>query len=594
MRAKKIIKLLVIFFIVFWISAALSAAGDVLVGFRLYKGIKGNETREEKPSVVTSYHLRPLFVGNLVTETGMKEEKDELKGIFNLADLELISRSRMVWQEKDKKIKLGLIILNGHEFAVNIGLKEKKDVFELEVIEKTETGSKELLGTEIILPETKTAVFGFEDSLKKTYFLSFHRETNKSVIRKDMPGIQFKKPKLISRVSPDYPEVAKRAEIEGNVIMEASTDLEGNVVELKVLKGNPLLRRAALHAVKQWKYEPYWVKGKVQPATFTVTVYFRLNQPKGKKKGEMRRYVGNPITVKFKDAPLKEVLHFFEKAAGVPIEADPGITAWVMCDFYAVPWDEALQLILRLNGLEMVQSGKTLNIRKSAPGAPIGKPAFNKTYTGGPMDFDFKNANLSSILKFMSEISQTDIVLDPGIDGAISCRMNQMPWDEALDLMLRVNDLYMTKDDDKTRVRKIVRKEDEKSASIPNIWPTMGYLTDSFGKRKHPVTGKEEFHNGIDIAARKGNEVVSAAAGVVIQAESRKDEGNLIIIDHRNGYTTRYGRLDAFKVKKGDTVKKGAVIGYVGSTGMSTAPHLHWEVRLNGEPVNPMTLLTDE
>jgi len=431
MRAKKIIKLLIIFFIVFWISAALSAAGDVLVGFRLYKGIKGNETREEKPSVVTSYHLRPLFVGNLVTETGMKEEKEELKGIFNLADLELMTRSQWAWQENDKEKRHKLIILNGHEFIVTIGLKNKKDIFDVEVVEKAKTGTIELLGTEIVLPETKTGVFGFEDSLKKPYFLSFHRESDKSVIREDMAMSQLEKPRLISRVSPDYPKVAKRAEVEGNVILEASTDIEGNVVDLKVLKGNPLLRKAAIKAVKQWKYEPFRVRGKVQPAVFTVNVYFRLNQPKGEKAGELS-------------------------------------------------------------------------------------------------------------------------------------------------------------------ARKIVREEDEKDVSIPNIWPTMGYLTDTFGKRKHPITGKVGFHYGIDIAARKGTEVVSAAAGVVILAESRKDEGNLIIIDHRNGYTTRYGRLDAFKVKKGDTVKKGEVIGYVGSTGMSTAPHLHWEVRLNGEPVNPMTLLTDE
>jgi TonB family protein len=594
MGIKKIIKLLILVIIVFWITTALSAAGDILVGFRLYKGIKGNETENEKPSVVTSYHLRPLFVGNLITETGMREEKEELKRIFNLADLELVSRSRMVWQENDKMTKMGFIILNGHKFAVNISSKKEKDLFKLEVIEKSETGSKELLGTEIILPETKTAVFGFEDSLKKAYFLSFHRESDKSVILQDMTEVRLEEPRLITGASPDYPKVAKLAGIEGNVILEASTDLEGNVVDLNVIKGQPLLRKAAMNAVKQWKYEPYRVKGKARPAAFTVTVYFRLYQAKGKKAEKMRQYVGNPITVTFKDAPLKDVLQFFEKAAGVTIETDPGISAWVMCDFHAVPWDEALQLILRLNGLEMIQVGKTLNIRKSAPGAPMGKPAFNKAYTGEPMDFDFKNANLSSILKFTSNIMKTDVILDPGIDGAISCRMNQMPLDEALDLMLKVNDLYVIKDGDKMRVRKIEHKEDKKSASIPNIWPTMGYLTDIFGERKNPITGKEEFHFGIDIAARKGTEVVSPAAGVVVLAENEKNEGNLIVIDHRNGYTSRYGRLDSFKVKKGDTVKKGDVIGYVGSTGMSTAPHLHWEVRFNDKPINPITLLTDD
>lgn len=594
MNTKKIIRLLILLVIVFWMSAGLLTAGDILVSFRLYKGLKGNETADEKPSVVTSYQLRPLFVGNLVSETGMKEETEELKQIFNLSGLKLMVHSRWAWQENDKKKRLKLIILNGHEFAVSIGLKNKNDIFDVQVIEKTKPGDKELLGTEIILPETKTAVFGFEDSLKKPYFLSFHRESNKSVVRKDMPDFQREKPRLISRVSPDYPVVAKKAQIEGNVILKASTDTNGNVVNLNVINGHPLLRNAAAAAVKKWKYEPFKVKGKVQPATFTVTVYFRLNLPPGMRRGKIKRYVGNPITVKFKDAPLEEVLRFFEKTSGVAIETDPGITAWVLCNFNAVPWDEALQLILRLNGLEMVQAGKKLKIRKQAPGKPIGKPAFDKKYTGEPMDFDFKNADLSNLLKFMSKISKTGITLDPGIDGRISCRLNQMPWDEALDLMLKVNDLYVTKDGDKIKVRKIVRKEDKKSASIPDIWPTMGYLTDIFGKRHHPITGEVGFHNGIDIAAPRGNEVVAAADGVVILTESRKVQGNLIIIDHQNGYTTRYAKLSAFNVKKGNKIKKGDLIGYVGNTGVSTAPHLHWEVRLNGKPINPMTLLTDE
>jgi murein DD-endopeptidase MepM/ murein hydrolase activator NlpD len=130
-------------------------------------------------------------------------------------------------------------------------------------------------------------------------------------------------------------------------------------------------------------------------------------------------------------------------------------------------------------------------------------------------------------------------------------------------------------------------------AHTPSLWPTRGYLTDVFGMRTHPITGKRSHHNGLDISTQHGNPVYAPADGVIITSEHRQYYGNLIIIDHRFNYTTYYGHLASFNIKEGDRVKRGDVIGFVGNTGRSNAPHLHYEVRFIGKPQNPMNYILD-
>jgi TonB family protein len=600
---KLIIKLLVLLLIVLWITVDLTAKADVIVNFRFYRGVKGKS--ETKSSVVTSYQLKPLFVGNIVTGKGPEQEKEELKRIFNLKDIMLMANKQVGWQEiekgKTQMFAMGLGMSKksqGTIYYLNLGVEKKKDTFRVEVIEKEKDREKELLGTEIILPEMKTTIFGFEGSAEwGPYFLSIRREQDASVVR-DEPALTTptERPVLILHVPPIYPPVALRAQIEGDVILRAVTDTKGNVKDVTPISGNPLLRKAAIKAVKKWKYEAYMVKGKAVPAMFTVTVTFRLDQT-GRKQDNVHKkkvYVGNPIDVKFKDASLQDVLNLFRKMSGVDITVDPGLTALVTCDFTNVPWEEALQLILKLNGMEMIPvipHGKKLLVKKAKPGVHKHNRQQSETYTGEPYDFLFKNMEMSKLFEFIGKISGSEVSVDPGIDGALSCNMKQAPWDEALELMLRVNDLYMTKENNHIRIRKIVRSEDKKTASVPDIWPTAGYLSDSFGERIHPITGKKNFHTGIDIATRHGNPVKAPADGVVIRTAFRKSSGNIIILDHQNGYTTQYHKLSAFKVKEGDKVKKGDVIGFVGNSGQSTGPHLHWEVHLNGKPINPMNVI---
>ena len=123
--------------------------------------------------------------------------------------------------------------------------------------------------------------------------------------------------------------------------------------------------------------------------------------------------------------------------------------------------------------------------------------------------------------------------------------------------------------------------------STPTLRPTTGWISSKFGYRKSPFTGLREFHKGLDIAAKTGTPIVAAANGVVTYAGAKGLLGKVVIIDHGYGMVTRYGHLSKILKKNGEAVKRGDKIGLVGSTGRSTGPHLHYEVRLNGMPVNP-------
>jgi murein DD-endopeptidase MepM/ murein hydrolase activator NlpD len=127
----------------------------------------------------------------------------------------------------------------------------------------------------------------------------------------------------------------------------------------------------------------------------------------------------------------------------------------------------------------------------------------------------------------------------------------------------------------------------------PTVWPVVGKLESGFGGRANPFGGGSyEFHSGQDIDAAWGDPVVSGASGKVTFVGWQNGYGQLIVIDHGGGLTTRYGHLSHIDVAQGQTVARSEFIGRVGSTGRSTGPHLHYEVRFNDEPVNPLQYLT--
>jgi murein DD-endopeptidase MepM/ murein hydrolase activator NlpD len=141
-------------------------------------------------------------------------------------------------------------------------------------------------------------------------------------------------------------------------------------------------------------------------------------------------------------------------------------------------------------------------------------------------------------------------------------------------------------------VRKDVERQEALASATPSIWPAHGWLTGTFGGRSDPFTGEPGFHQGIDISTPKGQPVYASADGVVQSASYSGDYGNMIVLEHQFGLTTRYGHMSGFNVKPDEIVHRGDVIGYVGSTGRSTGAHLHYEILANGKLINPLQLLT--
>jgi len=127
--------------------------------------------------------------------------------------------------------------------------------------------------------------------------------------------------------------------------------------------------------------------------------------------------------------------------------------------------------------------------------------------------------------------------------------------------------------------------------AAPNLWPVEGQVTGSFGERIDPFNGEGAFHSGVDIGSSYGHPIIAPADGVVTFTDQLGGYGKAIMIDHGNGISTRYGHLSGFAVTAGQAVHRGDVIGYVGASGRSTGPHLHYEVRINDTPVNPYKYL---
>jgi murein DD-endopeptidase MepM/ murein hydrolase activator NlpD len=124
-------------------------------------------------------------------------------------------------------------------------------------------------------------------------------------------------------------------------------------------------------------------------------------------------------------------------------------------------------------------------------------------------------------------------------------------------------------------------------AAAPTLWPVQGRITGSFGERIDPFSGEGAFHRGVDISSEIGTRIIAPADGVVTFSDLMNGYGRAVMVDHGNGISTLYGHLSGFAVSSGQLIHRGDTIGYVGSSGRSTGPHLHYEVRIFNTPVNP-------
>lgn len=141
-------------------------------------------------------------------------------------------------------------------------------------------------------------------------------------------------------------------------------------------------------------------------------------------------------------------------------------------------------------------------------------------------------------------------------------------------------------------VKTRVENQQALARATPSIWPIAGWLSSRFGQRADPFDGATDFHAGLDIAADRGTPVHATADGTVEFAGYNGNYGNSVLIDHGYTISTRFGHLASMSVRRGQQVHRGDVIGYVGSTGHATGPHLHYEILHNGQPINPLRLLS--
>ncbi len=141
------------------------------------------------------------------------------------------------------------------------------------------------------------------------------------------------------------------------------------------------------------------------------------------------------------------------------------------------------------------------------------------------------------------------------------------------------------------QIGKMLESQGNLFSEIPNIWPLkngIGHVSMEFGQNRHPITGQWYIHKGLDISTwRSGDPVLSTADGQVVTVTYDRSYGNCVIVKHKHGIYTRYAHLNSFRVKKGDYVEQGQVIGTVGNTGISTGPHLHYEVHIGSDVVDP-------
>lgn len=202
---------------------------------------------------------------------------------------------------------------------------------------------------------------------------------------------------------------------------------------------------------------------------------------------------------------------------------------------------------------------------------------------------------LDQRLRELLDIRQA-IGLYPGSGGPTSLDLKQVATilreDDDLLIQRFERDVNIVEEDIKKRkesfneIDAFIRRQKEIWQATPSIWPTSGWTSCKFGRRE-----KGEFHYGIDISNLRGTPVRATADGKVILAHRSGGYGLLVVIDHGNGFRTRYAHNHKILVKNGDKVKKGQVIAYMGSSGKSTGTHLHYEVRMVGKAINPLNYM---
>lgn len=220
------------------------------------------------------------------------------------------------------------------------------------------------------------------------------------------------------------------------------------------------------------------------------------------------------------------------------------------------------------------------------------------------------DTSLSRVARFDQRLRGSTSLSDPERTLAVGPTEGSRPSDalleessrrqvpESLDALSLTADAYAREaqetENSLQQLQAYFQEQSSLLASTPSIWPLRGDgVTSTFGTRADPFTFQAWNHAGLDIGGPMGKEIVAPSNGVVVFAALEGGYGNVIVIDHGHGIKTRYGHLSAFKVKPGDKVRRGQPIGAVGTTGHSTGPHLHYEVRVNGAAQDPRKFILE-
>ncbi len=161
----------------------------------------------------------------------------------------------------------------------------------------------------------------------------------------------------------------------------------------------------------------------------------------------------------------------------------------------------------------------------------------------------------------------------------------------SIDLLMgieRLSDQLISQDKQLTTLEKVLAERDIKKEVVPSGMPVQGYISSGFGGRLHPISGKYKGHQGVDIPGKTGTRIKAVAGGVIVASKRISGYGNMVEIKHADGFSTLYAHNKKNIVKVGDIIEKGESVALLGSTGRSTGPHVHFEVRKHGKPVNPM------
>jgi TonB family protein len=271
----KLALILLLILILLGLPLAGAAGLDTRIDMRLYEGSRKPQT--QNPNIITSYYLKSPLETAADPEVNFQREQDEIRRIYNLASVQPITQATWTWSPGNEGKGFQTQVVNHHRLLIQLTLLTRKNHFRVEVIEEKTPGNNKIFESEFNLPQNKTIVFGFEDTTSRTYFISLHRGEDKQTSSETpvvLPGSQT--PRLTEMVKPEYPVVALSARVQGTVKLLVRTDLAGRVVNVTVSSGHPLLKPAAVKAVRRWKYEPYLVAGEPRPAVFHVSVTFQI------------------------------------------------------------------------------------------------------------------------------------------------------------------------------------------------------------------------------------------------------------------------------------------------------------------------------